>query len=162
MAPIYERVNTPHQDCWTEQVTAEASPQAEHSYGGAVIGGIAGGLLGHTVGKGSGRDAATAIGAATGAIVGDNMANRGGGGPVPQTREERHCRTVDDWSRRLTGYDVRYRYGGREYRTVLPYDPGYALRVRVSITPMEAPPEAGGRWAPPPPGTYPPPPPPPR
>jgi uncharacterized protein YcfJ len=154
--PIYQQVNTPRRQCWTEQVTTQASPPAGHDYGGAIIGGIAGGLLGHTLGRGSGRDAATAIGAAAGAIVGDNMADRGDGGPVPQTREEQHCRSVDNWSRQLIGYSVVYRYGGRVYRTELPDDPGYALRVRVSITPIRHATQAGGE---PPPPSYPPPPP---
>jgi uncharacterized protein YcfJ len=153
---IYARVNNPRQECWTDQVTRDISPPPEHNYGGAVIGGIVGGLLGHTVGNGSGRDAATAVGAVTGAVVGDNMANRGTSvGTVQQTSEERHCRTIDNWTRQVAGYNVIYRYNDREHKVVLPYDPGNVLRVRVSITPIETPPDAGSRWTPPPPDGYP-------
>jgi uncharacterized protein YcfJ len=150
-SPVYQQVNTPQQQCWTEQVTTDASPPADRSYGGTVLGGIAGGLLGHTVGKGSGRDAATAIGAVTGAVLGDKLGNQGSGGSVQQTRQEQHCRTVDNWSQQLTGYSVTYRYGGQQYQTILPYDPGSTLQVQVGITPVQTPPAPASGWAPPPP-----------
>jgi uncharacterized protein YcfJ len=154
--PISQEVNAPRQECWTEEVT---SPQpGDHSYAGAVIGGIAGGILGHTVGHGTGKDVATAVGAATGAIVGDNVDNQGGGAPRQDTRQERHCRTVDNWIPQITGYNVVYRYQGREFRSVLPYDPGRELPLSVSIMPASMPP--ADRYAPAP-GSYPPPPPPP-
>jgi uncharacterized protein YcfJ len=159
---IYARVNNPRQECWTDQVTREVNPPPEHNYGGAILGGLVGGLLGHTVGNGSGKDAATAVGAVTGAVVGNNLTNQGAsGGPVQQTSEERHCRAVDNWSRQITGYSVKYQYNGQEHRTVLSYDPGTSLRVRVHIVPAEMPPGAGNGYAPPPPnGGYAPPPPP--
>jgi uncharacterized protein YcfJ len=138
-SPVYQEVNNPRQECWTEQVTSDVGYSSDHSYAGAILGGITGGLLGHTVGRGSGRDAATAVGAVTGAIVGDNVGNRSGGEPSTQGREEQHCRTVDNWSRQLTGYNVVFRYGGQQFQTVLPYDPGNAVRVTVSVTPSEAP-----------------------
>ena len=43
------------------------------------------------------------------------------------------------------GYEVRYRYGGREFVTQMPFDPGRRVRVAVDIRPIEEPP------APPPP-----------
>lgn len=129
--PVYEDVNNPRQECWNEQVGYESA--GSRSYGGAIIGGIAGAILGHQVGRGTGRDAATAIGAATGAIVGDNADNRDRGeGPARPVYEQR-CRSVDNWSHRLTGYNVVYRYQGRDYSAFLPYDPGPAVRVSVSV-----------------------------
>jgi uncharacterized protein YcfJ len=56
---------------------------------------------------------------------------------------QQHCRTETDWrtSDRVLGYEVTYRYGGREYTTRMDHDPGNRLRVRVnydySITPDE-------------------------
>jgi uncharacterized protein YcfJ len=53
------------------------------------------------------------------------------------------CRTETNWrnTNRVLGYDVTYRYGGREYTTHMDHDPGDRLRVRVNydstITPSE-------------------------
>jgi uncharacterized protein YcfJ len=165
--PIIQQVNTPRQECWTDSVTTTTQPQAgDRSYAGAVIGGIAGGLLGHTVGKGSGKDVATVAGAVTGAVVGDNVDNRNGSAPVTQTQQNRHCRNIDNWSQQVTGYTVVFRYLGRDFSTVLPYNPGAAVQLTVAVTPAAKPPQNG--YAPPvsaypapgaypPPGSYPPP-----
>ena len=134
--PVYESVNAPQRDCWTEQVGYERAGSPDRSYGGAILGGLAGGLLGNTIGKGNGRSVATAVGAATGAIVGDNIDNDGHAyRPAEQRpRYEQRCRTVDNWSRQLTGYNVTYRYQGHDYTTFLPYDPGQSVRVRVNVS----------------------------
>ncbi len=129
--PIYERFNEPKRDCWLETSTPQASAaQGDRSPAGALIGGIAGGILGNQVGKGSGKDVATALGAITGAIVGDRMQNNPG---ASQTVER--CRVTDNWTQRLTGYSVTYRYNGREFTSVLPNDPGRNLRVNVQVNP---------------------------
>src|SRR5262249_8992492 len=53
------------------------------------------------------------------------------------------CRTTTAYrdSDRIMGYEVTYRYGGREYTTRMDHDPGQRLRVRVdthySIQPFE-------------------------
>lgn len=130
--PVYEDINTPRRECWTEQMGYEYS-QPPRSYAGAVIGAITGGILGNQVGKGTGKTVATAVGAATGAIVGDNIDNDGHR-YVSQPRYEERCRVVDQWERRLTGYNVVYRYQGREYTAFLPYDPGGTVRVRVQVS----------------------------
>jgi uncharacterized protein YcfJ len=96
---------------------------------------VAGGLLGAQVGKGSGQVAAAATGAAVGAIVGDRLGNRERGREVVYEREVRRCRTVDEWETRISGYRVTYEYGGRSYTTILPYDPGRRLAVRVNVEP---------------------------
>lgn len=71
-SPIYERVNEPRRECWTESV--QVAPK-ERSMGGAVVGGVAGGLLGSQVGGGSGNTAATGAGAVAGAVIGDRVSN---------------------------------------------------------------------------------------
>ncbi len=71
--PVYERVNEPKRECWTE--TVQVAPK-ERSIGGAIIGGVAGGLLGSQVGGGSGNTAATGAGAVAGAVIGDRTANQ--------------------------------------------------------------------------------------
>ena len=130
--PIYERFNDPKRDCWLETTTPQAAAtQGDRSPAGAIIGGLAGGILGHQVGKGSGKDVATALGAITGAIVGDRMQSNPG---ATQTVER--CRVTDNWTQRLTGYSVTYRYAGREFSVVLPNDPGRSLRVNVQVSPF--------------------------
>lgn len=133
--PVYEEINQPRRECWTERVSESREAVRDRSLGGAIIGGLAGGILGHQVGKGSGRKAATVIGAATGAIVGDRIDNDGNRYAVStEPREVERCRSVDNWSRKVSGYDVVYRYQGREYSTFLPYDPGSEIKLRVNIS----------------------------
>lgn len=133
--PVYERVNEPRRECWTEQVGYERVRSERHEYGGAILGGIVGGLLGNTIGKGSGRSVATAVGAATGAIAGDRIDNDGNEArEYRRPRYEERCSVTDNWSQRLTGYNVVYRYNGRDYNAFLPYDPGSSVKVRVNVS----------------------------
>jgi uncharacterized protein YcfJ len=133
--PVYERFNEPRRECWNEQVGYERARSGDREYGGAILGGIVGGLLGNTVGKGNGRNVATAVGAATGAIVGDRMDNRDSGSrDYRRPRYEERCSVTDNWSERLTGYNVVYRYQGHDYNAFLPYDPGNTVRVRVNVS----------------------------
>lgn len=145
--PIYQSVNEPRRECWMEHTGYEppAYRERERNYGGAILGAIVGGVVGHQFGKGGGKDAATAIGAATGAIVGDNIDNDGHRGPPAYARgrphPEQRCRSVDNWTQRLTGYNVTYRYNGQDYTVVMPYDPGRTVRVNVNVTLAES-----SRW----------------
>jgi len=140
VTPQYEQVNNPQQECRTEYVPVSAP--AYHPYAGPVIGGVAGGLLGSAFGKGNGKVAAAAAGAVVGSIVGANVQGsqaQAAGGTQPVQR----CATVDHWENRLSGYQVVYDYAGRSYQTVLPYDPGPKMRVRVSVEPIAAAPAPG-------------------
>ena len=118
---------------YSEYVPGRASDRGG-SLAGPVIGGVAGGLLGSRFGQGNGRVASAAAGAVVGAIVGDQLGNRDRGGEYEE-REVRRCRTVDHFESRLSGYRVAYEYQGRSYSTMLPYDPGARLPVRVSVEP---------------------------
>jgi uncharacterized protein YcfJ len=130
--PVYEEVNAPRQECWVEQTGYEYETR-DRKYGGTVLGTLLGGAIGHQIGKGHGRDAATAVGAVIGAVAGSNADNRDSRTYRRPVEEER-CRTVDNWTRRITGYDVVYRYQGNEYSTFLNYDPGSTLRLQVSFS----------------------------
>lgn len=131
--PVYEYVGRPQRECWNERVGQEAV--RDRSYAGAVIGGIAGGILGNQVGQGSGKSIATAIGAATGALVGDGIDNDGPAQYGSRPVYAEHCRTVERSSRRLTGYEVTYRYHGRDYTTFMRHAPGDRVRVNVDVAP---------------------------
>ena len=132
--PIYQQVNEPRRECWTETVGTEYRREPR-SYGGALIGGVVGGLLCNTVGRGNGRTAAAAVGAVTGALVGDNISNNGrrGDDGYYQPRQVERCQTRDHYRQVVSGYNVVYRYRGRNMSTTLPYNPGRFIDVNVAV-----------------------------
>lgn len=139
VTPQVEQINQPRQECRTDYVPVQQQAQPQQkNYAGAIIGGIAGGLLGNQVGKGTGRTVATAGGAVAGALVGDNLANNNNAAPAPTYAQQpvQSCRVVDHWETRTNGYAVTYKYRGQNYTSVLPYQPGQTLRVRVSVNPV--------------------------
>lgn len=129
--PNYRQVSVPRQECWSEDVSVQVQPQGRSNVG-ALIGGVSGGIIGNQVGGGHGRDAATVAGAIVGAIVGERLDN-------PQqpaqyaTQQAQRCRTVNDAKQELTGYNVTYRYGGRDVTVALPYNPGSSVRIGVGV-----------------------------
>ncbi len=107
-----------------------ANPDANRSYTGAAVGAVAGGLLGNQVGSGAGKGATTAAGTIAGAMIGDRVATQQtGAGAQPAQR----CRTVESSREVIRGYDVVYRYNGRDVKTTLPYNPGRTVRVGVGV-----------------------------
>jgi uncharacterized protein YcfJ len=127
--PMYQRIDQPRQECWNETQVEQRSDAPV----GAIVGGIAGGVIGHQFGGGRGRDAATVGGAVAGALVG-NEVDRDRGGEVV-TRDVQRCRTVNDSSQVISGYNVRYEYDGHEFRTRTTSDPGDRIQVRVDVQP---------------------------
>jgi uncharacterized protein YcfJ len=125
--PIREG-SVPREECWTEPVPSSGRG---NQAAGAIIGGIAGGLIGHQIGSGSGNTAATIAGTIGGAAVGNEVGRRNSRGEEMVER----CRQVADYSERVVGYDVVYRFQGREFSTRLPYDPGPSLPVHVTVAP---------------------------
>lgn len=134
--PQYESVRVPRQEC-SNQLVSEPRRNSGREYGGAVLGGVAGALIGHQVGRGHGREAATAVGALVGAFTGDNLVNRARRELNDAiTREVTMCRDVEDVQTRLVGYQVTYEYGGQQFATLMPENPGRLLPVRVSVEPV--------------------------
>ena len=133
VAPQGEQINRPRQECRTEYV--RQVQQQPRGVGGSIVGGVAGGIIGNQVGNGNGRTAATALGAITGAIVGDRVENNNNGGAVVTEQPVQHCRMVDHWETHASGYAVTYEYRGHTYTSVMPYDPGDRVRLRVSFSP---------------------------
>lgn len=135
VTPRMEQIRTPREECRTTYV--QVPVQQQRSAGGSVIGGIAGALLGNQIGDGSGRVAATAAGAIAGAVVGDRVQNQNA--PQGQVQEQavRQCRMVDAYETRTVGYDVTYDYHGQSYTSMMSYDPGERVRVRVSVEPVQ-------------------------
>ena len=162
---ITDRIPVNREECWSEQrrgyeerrVTRQDNGQSIGA--GTVIGAIAGGVIGHQFGSSSGgRDHGTAAGAIVGGLIG-NQVDRDRGGNygesveverVPVTRDVERCRTVGDVRQVPVGYEVRYRYGGREFVTRLPQDPGRRIRIAVDVRPLEETYGVPDRPAPPP------------
>ena len=148
--PITERIPVNREECWNEQrrgyeehrVTRQDNGQPIGA--GAVIGAIAGGVLGHQFGSSSGgRDRGTAAGAIIGGLVG-NQIEKDQRGPdtveverVPVTRDVQRCRTVGEVREVPAGFEVRYRYAGRDFVTRMPNEPGRRVRVAVDVTPVD-------------------------
>lgn len=128
--PVYGAINEPRRQCWYETVTTYQD--APRSYGGTLLGGVAGGLLGSTVGSGDGRVAAAAAGAAIGALIG-NDADRRNRDSIAVPQQVQRCQTVDNYRQGITGYNVTYRYGDREYTEFMSHDPGPRVNVAVGI-----------------------------
>jgi uncharacterized protein YcfJ len=145
VTPKVEQINRPRQDCRTEIVPVQRNVQANqpgtsHNTGAAIVGGIAGALIGRQIGGGDGRTAATAAGAIIGALAGDRMDNNNAQAnteTVTTEQEVKRCRMVDYWESRNVGYNVTYEYKGRQYTSLLSYDPGSRLRVNVAVTPAQ-------------------------
>lgn len=143
VTPEYQRVNAPRTDCYNYD-NRDAYYRDGYSYdrsnergiSGSIIGGVTGALIGSQIGRGNGNRAATAVGAIAGAVVGDRVQNNNRNDGYIAAGNARDCRSVDHWETRTTGYRVRYEYAGHEYTTVLPYDPGRNLQVRVTVEPV--------------------------
>ena len=104
-----------------------------------LVGGLIGGIIGHQIGKGRGRKLATAVGTIVGAQLGHNAVN-GHAGQQGETEVsyEKHCDTRQQASYRevVDGYDVTYKYRGKHYQIVMPYDPGKRIKMRIQFAPV--------------------------
>lgn len=137
---VTETVVTPREECQQVPVQKQAPVNDPNRIAGTVLGGVAGGLLGNQVGRGSGKTAATVAGAAAGAYAGNQVQKNMQQKDVVTTTETR-CRTVNETSKKLVGYDVTYRYEGKEERVRISYKPGPQLAMKDG-KPVLTPPEA--------------------
>lgn len=163
--PVYERVSAPRRECVTEQVAsyderriarpatgAYVADPRPVSGAGALFGAIVGGVIGHQFGNSPhGTSNATAAGAVIGGLIGNDIEAKNGGGAVyssgyrraayydvervPVSRDVQRCYVVQDYRNEVRGYDVHYRYHGRDYQTRLDYDPGPSLPINVEVRP---------------------------
>ena len=130
---VTKTVSTPREVCEDVAVRRQAPVQDQNRIAGTAVGAIAGGLLGSAVGNGSGKTLATVAGAVGGGYAGNQVQKNMQQSDTVTTTEQR-CRTVDNWSRQLTGYNVTYRYQGHDYTDFLPYDPGRTVKVNVKVS----------------------------
>lgn len=135
--PVLQSVATPQVRCETVQVRRQAPVQDPNRIAGTVIGGVAGGLPGSTIGGGNGKKVATVAGAVAGGYAGNRVQKNLQDNDVVSTAEQR-CRTVQQTTQRLVGYDVTYRLGDQEGKARTSFEPGPTLPVkdgRVVVTP---------------------------
>lgn len=134
---VTQTVVTPREECQDVQVQKQAPVKDSQRITGTVIGGVAGGLLGSTIGGGTGRTVATIAGAAGGAYAGNQVQKNMQQKNVVTTTEHR-CKTVNDTTQQLVGYDVTYRLDGKEGVLRTSFKPGATLPVKdgqVDATP---------------------------
>lgn len=136
---VTQTIVTPREECQDVQVQRQAPVQDEHRVAGTAIGAVAGGLLGSTIGGGKGKTVATVAGAAAGGYAGNQVQKNMQQKDVVTTTERR-CKTVQDKSQKLIGYDVTYRLDGKDGVVRMSSKPGTTLPVKdgqVVTTPAE-------------------------
>lgn len=126
---VVEPVLTPREKCEDVAVQHQAPVKDENRIAGSVVGGLAGGLLGSTVGGGKGKTLATVAGAAAGGYAGNRVQKNLQEKDVVTTTERR-CKTVNDKSQKLVGYDVAYRFDGKSGMVRTSFKPGATLPVK--------------------------------
>lgn len=104
--------------------------QALKGNGDALFGAIIGGVVGNQFGGGKGKDAATALGA----IIGSNMGAGTNRPSRPTTTTV--CNDVPQYRevQVITGYRVKYRFGGAVYTTKYSKDPGSYVTIETQTT----------------------------
>lgn len=139
---VMETVVTPREQCENVTVQRQAPVKDQNRIAGTVIGGVAGGLLGSQIGGGSGRTVATVAGAAAGGYAGNqvqkNMQHKDTVASV-----ERRCKTVNEKSQKLNGYEVTYRLDGQQGKAHTSFRPGATLPVKDGQVVTTPPPTAG-------------------
>lgn len=125
---VVETVVTPQEKCEDIQVQHQAPVKDQHRIAGTVVGGLAGGLLGSAIGGGNGRTIATVAGAAAGGFAGNQVQKNMQEKDVV-TKTEHRCKTVNQKSQKVVGYNVTYRLDGKEGTTRMSFKPGPTLPV---------------------------------
>lgn len=126
---VFETVLTPQEKCENIQVQHQAPVKDQNRIAGSVVGGVAGGLLGSTIGGGNGKTLATVAGAAAGGYAGNRVQKNLQEKDVV-TSTERRCKTVNLKSQKLVGYNVAYRFDGKDGVVRTAFKPGPTLPVK--------------------------------
>ena len=126
---VTETVVTPREHCEDVQVQRQAPVKDPNRIAGTAIGAVAGGLLGSTIGGGKGKTLATIGGAAAGGYAGNQVQENMQQKDVNATTERR-CRTVNEKSQKLVGYNVTYRLDGKDDTVRTSFKPGTTLPVK--------------------------------
>lgn len=136
---VFQNVVTPREKCEMVQVQHQAPVKDQHRIAGTVVGGVAGGLLGNQIGGGSGKKIATVAGAVAGGYAGNQVQKKMQENDVV-TKTEQRCRTVNETSQKLVGYDVTYQLDGKQGVARMSFKPGEKLPVKDGKVVTTAPP----------------------
>ena len=137
---VTETVTTPREQCENVAVQRQAPVKDENRLLGSVGGAVLGGVLGNQIGGGTGKKVATVAGAAAGGYAGNQVQKNMQEKDVQTTTEQR-CKTVQEKSKKLVGYDVSYRLNGKDGVVRTSFRPGATLPVKdgqVDTTPPKA------------------------
>jgi len=137
---VMETVTTPREQCENVVVQQQAPVKDENRLLGSVGGAVLGGVLGNQIGGGSGKKVATVAGAAAGGYAGNQVQKNMQQKDVQTTTEQR-CKTVQEKSKKLVGYDVSYRLNRKDGVARTSFRPGATLPVKngqVDTTPPAA------------------------
>lgn len=126
---VVQKVVTPREKCEMVQVKHQAPVKDQHRIAGTLVGGVAGGLLGNQIGGGSGKKIATVAGAVAGGYAGNQVQKNMQQNDVVIKTEQR-CKTVNETTQKVVGYDVTYRLDGKEGTTRMSFKPGNQLPVK--------------------------------
>lgn len=129
VSAVRKTTETPRQVCQQYTHVETVPARDPERVTGKVLGALIGGVVGHQFGGGSGKDAATAGGAILGGIIGDRV-QQDRQQAQQRTRVETRCDTIVDTQEKTVGYDVTYRYDGREDVIRLGYQPASRVPVR--------------------------------
>ena len=134
VSPVFEYLKRTRgvRECWDEAVQYSGH-YSQNAIGTTLVGGVVGAAIGHQIGDGRGRDFSTALGTIVGARMGHDAAYSDFEG-VPQY--QRVCGTVQQdngFEVIQDGYQISYRYAGKDYHARLPYDPGERIKLRVQV-----------------------------
>ena len=127
----YEQVTTPVESCRIVKRRVVRDDR-NRDFGPALLGGAIGGVIGHQFGGGKGKTALTIAGALAGAGIataGQNREQR------PQHQEICETTYTTREVEHLEGYNVTYRYMGRNFERFTHEHPGKRIRVHVSVAP---------------------------
>lgn len=139
--PVYRQVSVSHprEQCWNERVRTTDRRRSGGSDTPALVSAVVGGAIGNAVGTNkSSQRVGAVVGAVLGHSIGRDIVSSNSRSGESRYHTVRHCETVDEYvhEERLMGYDVRYRYEGREYSVRTDRDPGSRIRVRVHVEPV--------------------------
>lgn len=122
VTPIFERghrYQEPVRTCYSDRSRYDADDRRN-----ALIGSVVGGVIGYQIGD---KPRHKRLGAVAGALIGSAVADSSRRSRA-QTRCETHYETRYD-RRRVSGYDVVYKYRGRHYTTFSDYRPGRWIEI---------------------------------
>jgi len=145
-----QRMSYQPQQCWNEQTNNYEDGYYRDRNGGLYRGmsknGKAGAAAGTEVGVGQNNAGTSLADVVMGAIIGNGVPTKSDGADTYSYRENngtiRRCRTTGGYAEygynpNNHGYNVTYRYAGRNYQTVTRENPGKYLPVTVDVRPRD-------------------------